>query len=242
MLLLLISFIGGVLTVLAPCILPLLPVIIGGSLSDAGIQRKKAFVIVGSLAVSVIAFTLLLKASTLFIDIPPYVWQFISGGIVLGLGIITLFPSLWESGAMNTLNVKSQKFLGTGLKKNSFWGDVIIGAALGPVFSSCSPTYFIVLATVLPASPILGFVYLVSYALGLSLMLLLIALVGQRIVGSLNIAANPKGVFKQVLGILFIIVGVGILFGVDKKIQSAVVGAGFFDITKVEQTLLRLNK
>jgi cytochrome c biogenesis protein CcdA len=37
MLLLLISFIAGILTVLAPCILPLLPVIIGGSLSDGGV-------------------------------------------------------------------------------------------------------------------------------------------------------------------------------------------------------------
>lgn len=100
MILFLISFIAGVLTVLAPCILPLLPVVIGGSLSNGGastFNKKKAFTIIMSLGLSVIVFTLLLKASTLFIDIPEYVWKWISGSIVILLGLVTLFPSLWEN-------------------------------------------------------------------------------------------------------------------------------------------------
>lgn len=130
MLLLLISFIAGILTVLAPCILPLLPVIVGGTLSDggaAGFNKKKAFTIILSLGVSVIAFTLLLKASTLFIDIPEYVWKWISGGTVIFLGLITFFPSLWESKLLAKLSAKSNILLGKGDQKKNFWGDVIIG-------------------------------------------------------------------------------------------------------------------
>jgi cytochrome c biogenesis protein CcdA len=165
MLLFLISFIAGAITVLAPCILPLLPVIIGGTLSEGGIggfNKKKAFTIILSLGVSVIVFTLLLKVSTLFIDIPEYVWKWISGGIVIFLGLITIFPSLWETEMMARLSTKSNILLGKGNQKKSFWGDVVVGAALGPVFSTCSPTYFIVLATVLPVRPALGLLYLLS--------------------------------------------------------------------------------
>ncbi len=94
---------------LAPCILPLLPVIVGGSLSNGGgegLNKKKALTVIISLGISVIAFTLLLKASTLFINIPEYIWKWISGGIVIFLGLVTLFPSLWESQFIAQLSTK----------------------------------------------------------------------------------------------------------------------------------------
>ena len=65
MLLLLISFIAGVLTILAPCVLPLLPVIIGGSISGKTKEKSRPYIIAASLAASLVVFTLLLKLSTL---------------------------------------------------------------------------------------------------------------------------------------------------------------------------------
>lgn len=244
MLLLLISFIAGVLTVLAPCILPLLPVIIGGSLSDGGtggFNKRKALTIILSLGVSVIAFTLLLKASTLFIDIPEYVWKWISGGIVIFLGLVTFFPNLWESKLLAKLSAKSNMLMGKGYQKKNFWGDVIIGAALGPVFSTCSPTYFIVLATVLPVNFFLGLTYLLTYTIGLCLSLLVVSLVGQKIMNKLGVVADPKGWFKKTLGIIFLIVGIAIIGGLDKKTQLFLLDSGFFDVTKIEQKLLEKN-
>lgn len=244
MVLLIISFIAGVLTVLAPCILPLLPVVVGGSLSDGGgggFNKKKAFTIILSLGVSVIAFTLLLKASTLFITIPEYVWKWISGGIVVFLGLIILFPSLWESRLLAKLSTKSNMLMSKGYQKKNFWGDVIIGAALGPVFSTCSPTYFIVLATVLPVNFFLGLTYLFTYTTGLCLSLLIVSLVGHKIMSKLGVAADPNGWFKKTLGIIFLIVGIAIIGGLDKKTQLFLLESGFFDVTKIEQKLLEKN-
>ncbi len=226
---------------LAPCILPLLPIIVGGSLADGKVNVKKALTVIGSLGLSVIAFTLLLKVSTAFVAVPEYTWKVISGGIILFLGLVTLFPALWESRIIAKLSIGSNKLLGKGDQKKNFWGDVIVGAALGPVFSTCSPTYFIVLATVLPVSPVLGMVYLLSYTVGLGVALLAIAFVGQKIMGKLGVVSNPKGTFKRVLGIIFILVGVAILTGVDKKIETLITNSGFFDITKVEQKLLEVQ-
>jgi cytochrome c biogenesis protein CcdA/thiol-disulfide isomerase/thioredoxin len=215
-------------------------VIVGGSLTGEGkdAQKKKVLTIVTALGLSVVAFTLLLKASTLFIDIPENVWKWLSGGIIFVLGVITIFPSLWEGKWLAKLSTKSNILLGQGNTKKSFWGDVIMGAALGPVFSTCSPTYFVVLATVLPAQPIVGMVYLVAYAVGLCLSLFLIAFIGQRIMSKLNIAANPHGWFKRSLGLLFLLVGLAIITGYDKKLETAILNADVFDVTKVELRLL----
>jgi len=244
MVLFLISLAAGALTVLAPCILPLLPVIVGGSITGdgKGVQIKKVLTIVLSLGASVIVFTLLLKASTLFINIPEYVWKWISGGIIIVLGFITLFPKLWEGQFLAKLSAWSNILLGKGNQKKSFWGDVIVGAALGPVFSTCSPTYFVVLATVLPAMPLVGMVYLFAYAAGLCISLFVIAFVGQKIMAGLGIAADPHGWVKKILGVLFLIVGISIIFGFDKKLEFSLLSAGIFDVTRVEQKLLQFNE
>src|SRR3989344_2862917 len=242
MLLLLISFIAGILTVLAPCILPLLPVIIGHSITDTTPSRRRLFVVVASLGISVILFTLLLKASSLLIDIPQDFWKWISGGIIFLFGLTMVFPDLWEKFSFaNTLSIKSNKVLTTGYQKNSVWGDVIIGASLGPIFSACSPTYFVILATVLPVSFFLGIIYLFTYVLGLSLALIVVALVGERIMAKVGKVSDPRGWFKKIFGVIFILVAIAIISGYDKKFQISLLDAGFLDVTKIEQKLLEKN-
>ena len=236
MILLLISFIAGVLTAIAPCVLPLLPVIVGGSL--AGGSKWRAYTISISLGVSVILFTLLLKVSTAFISVPQMFWWWFSGAILITFGLVMIFPRLWDGlGFVNVLNRSSNKLLAAGYQQNSFWGDVLMGAALGPVFSSCSPTYFVILATVLPASFAMGLLDLFAYALGLSGFLLLIALAGQRLVDKLGVAIEPGGWFRRSLGILFIVVGLAIATGVEAKTEIWLLNHGF-DFSFIEQRLL----
>jgi thiol-disulfide isomerase/thioredoxin len=128
-----------------------------------------------------------------------------------------------------------------GYQKNNFWGDLVVGASLGPIFSACSPTYFVILATVLPVSPALGITYLLTYTFGLCLALFILAILGQRLMNKLGVVSDSHGWFKRTLGIIFILVAVGILTGYDKKLQISILDAGFFDVTKVEQTLLDRN-
>jgi cytochrome c-type biogenesis protein len=234
MALLFISFIAGILTVLAPCILPLLPVIIGGSVSDGENKHKSSNIII-SLIASIVLFTLVLKFSTAFVSVPPIVWKSISGGILIIFGLISIFPGIWEKiPFVSKLSVSSNKLMGKGFLKKGTGADILIGAALGPVFSSCSPTYFVILATVLPVSFGKGLFYLFAYALGLGLMLFLISRLGQKFTNKLTNVSDPKGWFKRGLGIVFVLVGIFVVSGLDKKIQTAVVDGGFFDVTKIE--------
>jgi cytochrome c biogenesis protein CcdA/thiol-disulfide isomerase/thioredoxin len=241
MTLLFISFIAGILTVLAPCILPLLPVIIGGSV--AGDKNKyKSLTIISSLVISIILFTLILKWSTAFVAVSPAVWTSISGGILILVALTMLFPELWDNlPFVNRLSIGSNKVMGEGYQKKSFWGDVIIGAALGPVFSSCSPTYFVILATVLPQSFARGIADLAAYAVGLGIVLFLIAFLGQKVVDRVGGLADPKGWFKRTIGILFLIIGICIVTGLDKNVEAYLTLHGYTGVSTLEENLLQKN-
>ncbi len=244
MVLFILSFLAGALTILAPCILPLLPIIIGGSLvgNDQKKQDKqwlRPLVIAASLAASVVVFTLLLKASTALLGLPTMFWQVVSGVIVLAFGFSMVFPEIWEKmSSKSGLYTSSNRLLGKTFKKNGLFGAMLMGMALGPVFSSCSPTYSLIVATVLPVSFWEGLIYLKAYAIGLASALLIVSYVGQSLVQKLGWLSNPKGWFKRSIGALFIVVGLSVVFGLDKKTQAYVLERGWYDpISNIEKSL-----
>lgn len=233
---------AGVLTVAAPCVLPLLPVVVGGAMVPEGDVRRarwRPYVIAGSLAASVVAFTLLLKATTALLGIPPQVWQVISGGIVILLGVDLLFPQLWDRASTALgFGARSGAMLDRSVRRQSFVGDILTGAALGPVFSSCSPTYALIVAAVLPVSFAEGVAYVLAYAIGLAGMLLLIALLGRRIVRRLGWLSDPGGWFRRTIGVIFIAVGLVVMIGFDKQLQTWILDAGLYDpIARLEELL-----
>jgi len=238
------SFVAGVLTAAAPCILPLLPVIIGGTATaqNTASGRQMWFrplLIVGSLAASIVVFTLLLKATTALLGVPQALWNVISGVIVLFFGLNLLLPAAWEKFMLVTgLYNKSNKLLGASYKQKGLARDMLLGAALGPVFSSCSPTYALIVAAILPVSFAQGVIYLSLYAAGLAAILLIIAVAGQTIVRNLGWLSNPRGWFRRITGVLFVVVGVAVIFGLDRSFQAFVLEQGWYDpIMKLEQSL-----
>lgn len=237
------AVVAGILTTLAPCVLPLLPVIVGGSVAGGvpddpnGEQgsvatktklltpaRTRALVIAGSLGLSIVVFTLLLKFSTSLLGVPAEVWQWVSGGLLIVLGLFSLFPHLWEQISVRLqLQARSTARLGAARRNDGFSGQVLTGAALGPVFTSCSPLYGYVIVTVLPADFGYGLLLLFAYVLGLSGTLLAISLLGQRAVRGARWAADPDGWFRRGLGVVFIVIGVLVVTGWMKDIETWIV-------------------
>lgn len=239
MLLLLVAIIAGVLTILAPCVLPVLPVVIGGSISSKK-EKRRPYIIAASLALSIIGFTLLLKVSTILVNLSPSVLNWISGGLLLTLGLVTLLPELWEK-LVVYLNwqAASQRFLGKEEQnKSKYVGPILIGIALGPVFASCSPTYAFILASVLPFSFWAGFIYLTAYSLGLVMALLVVSIAGRKLITKLSWAVDTHSLFRRVLGVLFIFIGIGIIGGYQVRVETWVANHLPFDETKVERILL----
>ncbi len=234
-----VSILAGILTVLAPCILPLLPVVVGSSEPGARRISRRALRVIGSLIVSVIVFTLLLKATTLFIEIPSYAWAWFSGTVLVLLGITMVFPELWARVPfVQKIAQSGNKTLGSGYTRGDTVGDLLMGFALGPVFSTCSPTYLFIIATVLPASFLVGLVYLLGFALGLAISLLLIAYFGQRIIEVVLKRMNTTHNMKRIFGALIIIVGIAIATGLDKKFESKILDSGYGATIDLEEKLI----
>lgn len=242
--LLVVSFMAGVLTAAAPCVLPLLPVIVGGSvLSGAEGEDRRSFrhplTIVISLAVSIIVFSLLLKATTALLGIPDDVWSVLAGGIVVLFGMTLVWPSLWDRLAVATgISAGANRLMEKSRDETGFRRDVLLGAALGPVFNSCSPTYALIIAVTFPASFSEGLINLIAYSAGLALILLLISLFGRAVVDRLGWLSDPHGTFRKVIGALFLLVGFGVIFGLDRELQAWILENGWYDpIKDIEDSL-----
>jgi cytochrome c biogenesis protein CcdA len=131
------SVVAGILTTLAPCVLPLLPVIVGGSMAESGRPgRRRAYIIAGSLGLSIAAFTLLLRAGTGLLGVPMSVWQWLSGSILILLGLVFAIPEIWDkiSQALS-LQARTTKHLESARQRDGVLGAALTGAALGRVFS-----------------------------------------------------------------------------------------------------------
>ncbi|MCA9373986.1 sulfite exporter TauE/SafE family protein [Candidatus Peregrinibacteria bacterium] len=235
------AFLAGVLTVLAPCTLTLLPVIIGGSVTEK--NPWKPLIVGLSLGISVFAFTLLLKVGTDLFSLDEDVLRVISAIIILALGFTMVFPTLWDHIQVKLGLYKSEKLLESAKGKGGgFAGSILLGAALGPVFSTCSPTYFYIIGTVLPQDFWTGVLTLSVYSLGLVAVLVAIGYGGRAVTQRLKFAANPTGWFRRTLGVLLVIVGILFLTGWDKVLETWILdvsGDNYF-LIDIEENLMQM--
>ncbi len=115
------------------------------------------------------------------------------------------FPNQWAKVAYFLRLNRAESGLEKGSQSSGHGGAVIIGASLGPVFSTCSPTYSLILAIVLPESFSVGLLNLGIYTVGMGLPLLLIAYGGRGLVEKFKLLANPNSAFKKILATLLLI-------------------------------------
>ncbi|NED95815.1 hypothetical protein G1H11_10870 [Phytoactinopolyspora alkaliphila] len=224
-----VAVVAGAVSVLAPCVIGLLPILVGRSVGPESRSRNAWLVVVG-LCASIFVFSLLLKASTLLIAVPQQVWQTVAGVILVLFGVITLAPGLWDAVAgrlrLAELGGRGAQY---GSERSGVVGDLVLGASLGPVFSACSPTYAVIIAGILPAEPLEGMLYLAAFLAGLAAMMLVVVMGGRGMVARLGWGVNPHGWFKRALGVLFIVIGVAIATGLDKELLGWLVQNGWFD-------------
>ena len=214
MIILLIAFLAWILSVLAPCVLPVIPVIFGGWLSDG--RNAKTIRILLSAMICIFIFTFLLKVSTVFIAIPTSVWSIISGVIILFYGLTLVFPYYRE---LIQIKIPQITLRQTGGKR---W-DYILGASLGPVFASCSPTYALLIGTILPVSLVTGVSWIMSYLLWFGGFLYLLVWGWRSLITKFYGRADTRGRFKRILWIILIFTALLLVSGLMKKTEALLV-------------------
>lgn len=220
-----ISVWAGILSVLAPCVLPVIPVIFGGSLTN--VDKYRPLRIIWSAMVCIFVFTLLLKTTLWSIAIPQSWWNTLSGLIIWWYGLTLVFPDLREYIRVWLPQIHTRRMLW-----GDVWSDIILWASLGPIFATCSPTYALLLGAVLPSNLMTGLVGIASYVLWFGWFLYILVLGGRRLVARFVNLADSHGRFKYTLGIILIVTGVLIMTGWMKIIESYMIGywPGFLDL------------
>jgi cytochrome c biogenesis protein CcdA len=87
--LMLFAFIAGIVTVLSPCILPVLPIVLSGSVVEG---KQRPLGVVTGFVVSFTFFTLFLSSLVQFTHIPADILRSLSVFIIIGFGVSLLFP------------------------------------------------------------------------------------------------------------------------------------------------------
>lgn len=234
--LLILSFFAWILSVLAPCVLPVLPVILGSSLGAQ--KRYRPLIIVLSTSFFIVLFTVILKVSTAFINISQGFRTWLSAVIIILYGATLVRPLLRDRVSEKLWLYRANEFAEKA--KTHWWvrWDILLWASLGPIFASCSPTYALLLSVVFPQSTTQWILYTLVYALWFAVLLLVFAYGWRAIIKKFTRASNPRWWFKKWLWVLLILTWLLIVSWYMKKLEVALTG-WVFDVTRIEQTFLR---
>ncbi len=218
----LIAFLAGVLTIAAPCILPLLPILLGTSVGQTS-KTRPLFIVLGFALVFSLAalfFSLLARELGLSTNVLRIVAIFI-----LGLfGLFMLWPAPFEllTSKLNVVFNNAGKAASSAKKDNV--GGFILGMTLGLVWTPCAgPVLGSVLTLIASQKDLVtGAILLIAYALGTGIPMLVIAYGGQYISGKVRVIARYSRILQQAFGVIIILLALAIYFNYDIKIYSII--------------------
>lgn len=218
------SFLAGVLSILSPCVLPLLPIILGTAQSE---HRLGPVALAAGLALSFTVIGLFVATIGFAMGLDTDVFRAISAFFLIAIGIVLLVPRLQQqfTTAAGPLGSWVDERFG-GFSATSLWGQFGLGVLLGAVWAPCvGPT--LGAASILAAkSEDLGQVALTMlvFGIGAALPLMVLGFVSREAMmrwrGRL-MEAGKGG--KMLLGALLLAVGLLIATGMDKRLEAYLV-------------------
>jgi cytochrome c-type biogenesis protein len=220
------SALAGLLSILSPCVLPLVPVVLG---TAAGEHRLGPLALAAGLALSFTAIGLFVATVGFAIGLDTGLFRAAAAILLILLGLVLALPSLQArlAAAGGPAGAWVEHRFG-GFSAGGLPGQFGVGLLLGAVWAPCvGPT--LGAASLLAAKgERLGEVALVMLAFGLGAALPLLAL-GLLSRGALlrwraRLAAGGR-VLKPALGVLLAVTGLMILSGLDKRAEAYLVGA-----------------
>jgi cytochrome c-type biogenesis protein len=222
MLQILIAFLAGVLTIAAPCILPLLPILLGTSVGQTS-KTRPLFIVLGFVLVFSLA-ALFLSLLTRELGLSANVLRIVAIFILGIFGLLMLWPTPFEllTSKLNVVFNSAGKTASSAKQDNL--GGFILGMTLGLVWTPCAGPVLGSVLTLIASQKnlITGAILLVAYALGTGIPMLIIAYGGQYITGKIRIFAKYTRILQQAFGVVIILLAVALYFNYDIKIYSII--------------------
>ena len=220
------AFLAGVLSILSPCVLPLLPIVLGAAASE---HRLGPAALAAGLAVSFTAIGLFVATIGFAAGIDTGVFRMISAMLLMAVGVVLLVPRLQEQFALAAAPVSNWAGNYTdNFTPGSLAGQFGLGVLLGAVWSPCvGPT--LGAASILAAKgENLAQVALTMFAFGVgaALPLLLLGLVSREAMMHWRGRLMETGkTGKALLGVLLVAVGLLVATNFDKRLETILVDA-----------------
>jgi cytochrome c-type biogenesis protein len=220
------AFLAGALSVLSPCVLPLLPIVLGTAASE---HRLGPAALAAGLAISFTAIGLFVATMGFAAGLDTGVFRTVSAILLIAVGVVLLVPRLQEQFAVAAGPVSQwaggylDGFAATGLA-----GQFGLGVLLGAVWSPCvGPT--LGAASLLAAKgENLGHVALtmLAFGIGAALPLMLLGFVSRDAMMRWRGRLMETGkAGKALLGVLLVTVGLLVATNFDKRLETILVDA-----------------
>ncbi len=208
------AVLGGLLTVLSPCVLPILPLIVGRSLHS---HRYGPLALVAGLIAGFAATGSLLGVTVSWFAGLASALRAVAIALLLFAGILAIFP-VWSYRLFSYLR------LGNRVKEPTrvgLIGEFWLGSQLGLLWTPCAGPVLgsiLVLAAVQHNAAV-AFVLLVLYGLGAGLPLLVLAYGGRYLSRHLLNLRSYSEVLQRIGGVIVVVTALAILLGWDVQIQ-----------------------
>ncbi|MEK9158040.1 MAG: cytochrome c biogenesis protein DipZ [Patescibacteria group bacterium] len=244
-LLLAFAFLAGVITVLSPCILPILPIILTSSIGGVNTGKSRPIGVVTGFILSFTFFTLFLSTIVRLSGIPAETLRFVSVVVIAGFGVSLLVPQF--QALVERLFSKLAGFMPTSQNRTGFSGGLLIGFSVGLLWTPCvGPILASVISLAITGTVTFdAFLITLAYSLGTAIPMFLIMLGGQNALRRVPWLLSNLGHIQKLFGVLMILTAIGIFFNIDRKFQTYILntfpqyGTG---LTKFEDNELIRNQ
>jgi cytochrome c biogenesis protein CcdA/thiol-disulfide isomerase/thioredoxin len=232
MLQILFAFIGGVLTIAAPCILPVLPILLGTSIGENK-KSRPLYIVLGFVSTFALAGLII----SILVQHIPFLNQnnirtiaifFIA---IFGIFLMWPVPFEWLMQKFNGVtNEASQKASSSG-------SALALGMTLGLVWAPCAGPILAAILALVAAQGNTGhsIILLLAYALGAGVPMLIIAYGSQFVSTKVRAIAQYSRNIQIVFGGLIFLLAIAMFFQYDIAIENKL--AGFFPQTNIENKL-----
>ncbi|MDN7181572.1 cytochrome c biogenesis CcdA family protein [Caballeronia sp. SEWSISQ10-4 2] len=232
------GFVAGAASVLSPCVLPLIPILIASALSK---HRFGTLALAGGLGLSFAAVGTVLANLGANAGLDPELFRRVAAALMTVFGIVMLSTrlsarfSMWSARVGNVGQGALSSLSGDGLA--SQFG---IGLVLGLVWSPCVGPTLGAATTLAAQGSHLGQIAVLMMVFGLGAGAPLVVLGGvsrASLQRSRGLLASLGRVSKTALGMLFVALGVVVLLGYDRNIESVLLSVSPMWLTRLTTSI-----
>ncbi len=217
---LLLAALAGVVTIAAPCTLPVLPILLGASVGQTS-KLRPVFIAAG-FVISFAIVALALSALTRVFDFDPNVLREGAAILLAIFGLLLIWPAPFEWLSIRLAGLMPAGGTSNPRDRQGLLGGFILGTTLGLVWTPCAGPVLGSILTVVATSKDTAWasVLLIAYAVGAAIPMLIIAYGGQAVTARVRSLARIAPRLQQGFGVIVIAFAAATYFQYDTLVVA----------------------